>query len=417
MNPSRRAFLQATAAGVSLSPLLAPACVAPEEKPETLAPSPLTRALAALRRKTGLKIQRIETFTRETTVSFVRLRTDDGSEGIGQTAPSDADITATILHRKIAPHVLGQDPGDFEALSDSCIEQNYKFPWSFVCRALAGVDTALWDLLARRQMKSVCELLGGKPRPIPVYGSSMRRDIKPAEEARRLAKLRDDKGFTAFKVRVGKRTGHDEDQWPGRTEELIPTVRKAVGDKVRLQADANSCYTPKRAIQIGRLLEDHGYYFFEEPCPYWELEWTAEVAAALKMHVAGGEQDNDLAQWQRMIRIKAVDIVQPDICYVGGLTRALRVAGMAATAKLPCVPHSANLSLVTVFTLHLMAAIPNAGDHVEFSIEESSWIKDLFTPALEVRDGKVAVPAGPGWGVEISPAWLDRATRQVSERK
>lgn len=416
MNPSRRDLLRTAALGLPLYSLTPPASAEAFQQPPAAADA-LAQALAALRQKTGLKIQRIETFTRDTNVGFVRIRTNDGSEGIGQLSPFEADLSATILHRKIAPHVLGQDPGDFETLADVCIESNYKFPWSFVCRALTGVDTAIWDLLGKRQQKGVCELLGGRPRPVAVYGSSMRRDIKPADEAQRLARLHDEKGFTAFKVRVGKVTGHDEDQWPGRTEELIPTVRKAVGDKVRLQADANSCYTPRKAIEVGRRLEEHGYYFFEEPCPYWELEWTAEVAAALTMNVAGGEQDNDLAQWRRMIRLQAVDIVQPDICYVGGLTRALRVARMAAEAGLRCVPHSANLSLVTVFTLHLMAALPNAGDQVEFSIEETSWTRDLYTPTLDVRDGKVCVPAGPGWGVTVNPAWLAKATRQVSERK
>jgi L-alanine-DL-glutamate epimerase-like enolase superfamily enzyme len=242
----------------------------------------------------------------------------------------------------------------------------------------------------------------------------MRRDIRPADEARRLARLRDEKGFAAFKVRIGKVTGHDVDEWPGRTEELIPAVRKAVGTKVKLLADANSCYSAPRAIQVGRLLEENNYCHFEEPCPYWELEETARVAAALKIPVAGGEQDNDLAQWRRMIRLGAVDIVQPDVCYVGGLTRALRVAQLAAGAGLPCVPHSANLSLVTVFTLHLMGALPNAGDHVEFSIEPSSWTRDLYTPALEVCDGGVAVPDGPGWGITLNPAWLAKAAHQVS---
>jgi L-alanine-DL-glutamate epimerase-like enolase superfamily enzyme len=79
----------------------------------------------------------------------------------------------------------------------------------------------------------------------------------------------------------------------------VPAVRKALGDRVDLLADANSCYTAPKAIEVGRLLEDYGYCHFEEPCPYWELEWTAEVAAALKIAVAGGEQDNDLAQWRR----------------------------------------------------------------------------------------------------------------------
>ena len=102
-------------------------------------------------------------------------------------------------------------------------------------------------------------------------------------EASQLAKLRDSHGFKAFKVRLGVPTGHDRDASPGRTESLIPAVRKAVGDDIQLLADGNSCYTPPKAIEVGRLMEDNRYYWFEEPCPYWELEWTAEVAAALKM--------------------------------------------------------------------------------------------------------------------------------------
>ncbi len=260
-------------------------------------------------------------------------------------------------------------------------------------------------------------MLGGKLRPIPAYGSSMRRDIKPAEEADRLVRLRDTKGFRAFKVRIGKVCGHNEDQWPGRTESLIPTVRKAVGQNVSLLVDANSCYSPPKAIEVGRMLEEYGVCHLEEPCPYWELEWTAEVAAALKVPVAGGEQDNDLAQWRRMIRMHAVDIVQPDICYVGGLTRALRVAAMAAKVGLPCVPHSANLSMVTVFTLHMLGAIPNAGPYVEFSIEPTGWTEDLYHPPLEVRDGRVGIPGGPGWGVTVNPAWLSAAERSLSESR
>jgi L-alanine-DL-glutamate epimerase-like enolase superfamily enzyme len=417
MDPSRREFLRAAAGGGSLTSLGGLAKVRSAAPPDGRSFDAVEAALARVREKTGLKVRRIETFTRDTTVSVVRVTTDDGTEGIGQTAPFDADITATVLHRKIAPHVLGRDPAEFEALAEECVERNYKYPWSFVCRALAGVDTALWDLLGKKHGRGVCELLGGRPRPVGVYGSSMRRDITPADEARRLAMLRDERGFAAFKVRVGKVTGHDQDQWPGRTEELIPAVRRAVGDKVRLQADANSCYSPKKAIEVGRRLEANGYYFFEEPCPYWELEWTAEVAAALDMKVAGGEQDNDLAQWRRMFRLRAVDVAQPDVCYVGGLTRALQVARSAAGAGLLCVPHSANLSLVTVFTLHLMAAIPNAGDHVEYSIEETPWTCGLFSPALAVHDGRVAVPSGPGWGVTVPPEWLEKSARQVSELK
>lgn len=112
----------------------------------------------------------------------------------------------------------------------------------------------------------------------------------------------------------------------------------------------------------------------------------------------------------------AVDIVQPDICYVGGLSRALRVAEMAQKEGKPCVPHSANPSMVTVFTLHMMGALQNAGPHVEFSIEESSWAKEIFAPVLEVQDGMVAIPDGPGWGVSISSRWLENADYHISKR-
>ena len=366
-----------------------------------------------------MKLKTIETFaTRQITI--VRVTAEDGAVGWGQTSPFNADITATVLHRHIAPHTLKADLGCLEAADidefvDRVIERNYKFPWSYVCRALSGVETALWDMRGRREGKSVCELLGAKPRPFPAYGSSMSRSIKPEDEAARLVKLRDEKGFKAFKIRIGSVCGHDKDQWPGRTEALVPAVREAVGDDVKLLVDGNSCYTPGRAIEVGRMLEDHGYCHFEEPCPYWELEWTAEVAAALDIDVAGGEQDNDLAQWRRMIAMDAVDIVQPDLCYIGGLARALRVAKMAAEAGKVCVPHSSNPSLVTVFPLHMLGAIPNAGDYLEFSIERSKWTEDLFTPALEAVDGAVAIPDGPGWGVEINEQWLDAAERQVSE--
>jgi L-alanine-DL-glutamate epimerase-like enolase superfamily enzyme len=365
-----------------------------------------------------MKIRSIETFTVDRRVCFVRVKTDDGAEGWGQVAPpANADITATVLHRQVAPHALGADAADLEGLSDRCIDLNHKFPWSYVCRALAGVDTALWDLRGKLEGKSVCELLGGQPRPFPAYGSSMRRDITPEDEGERLARLKDSHGYRAFKIRAGKPCGHDEDAWPGRTEALAPAVRKAVGEETALLIDGNSCYTPKRAIEIGRVLEDNGFRHFEEPCPYWELEWTAEVTAALAsscVGVAGGEQDNDLAQWRRMIAMDAVDIVQPDICYVGGLTRALRVAAMAAEAGKPCVPHSANRTLVTVFTLHMLGAIPNAGPYLEYSIEPTPWADVLFTPTLEVKDGAVAIPDGPGWGVTINPDVLAKAEHGLS---
>ena len=362
-----------------------------------------------------MKIASIETFATEG-VGMVRVQTDDGAEGWGQVSTYNADITAKVLHRQVAPHALGQDALDIDSLIDRIPEIEHKFPGSYLRRAMCGLDTALWDLRGRIEGKSVCALLGGTPRALTVYGSSMRRDITPQDEAKRLVQLRDTSGFGAFKIRVGKQYGHDQDQSPGRTDAVVKTVRQALGDGTAVLVDANSCYSPAKAIEVGRMLEDQGVRHFEEPCPYWEIEWTAEVTRALDLDVTGGEQDCDLAQWRRMIGMRAVDIVQPDICYIGGLTRALRVADMARDAGLPCIPHSANRSMVTLFTLHMMAAIANAGPYVEFSIEPIyPWPENLFEPSLVVRDGKVAVPDGPGWGVTVNPDWLASSQHQISK--
>jgi L-alanine-DL-glutamate epimerase-like enolase superfamily enzyme len=363
-----------------------------------------------------VRIARVETFGNEH-VALVRVRTEDGAEGWGQVAPYHADITTQVLHRQIAPHALGRDALDIEALVDEIAEREHKFPGSHLYRALAGLDTALWDLRGKLDGKSVCELLGGRPRSLRVYGSSMRRDITPADEAERLARLRESQGMDAFKIRIGKECGHDRDEWPGRTEQVVARVRAALGDDVALLVDANSCYTAGRAIEVGRMLEERGVRHFEEPCPYWELDWTREVTEALELDVAGGEQDWDLRVWREMTARRVVDVVQPDVCYVGGLTRALRVAAVAREAGLPCTPHAANQSVVLVFTLHLVAALENAGPYVEYSIEPDEyypWQVGMYEPRLEVVDGRVEVPDAPGWGVEISSDWLARAEHRVT---
>ena len=138
---------------------------------------------------------------------------------------------------------------------------------------------------------------------------------------------------------------------------------------------------------------------------------------SLQIDVSGGEQDCDLATWRRIVAMGAVNILQPDICYLGGVSRTLRVAELARQAAMPCTPHAANLSLVTVFTLHLMGAIPAAGPYVEFSIEGLDyypWQDQLFQPALIAREGKVQIPDGPGWGIDINPDWLGVAQYQSS---
>ena len=365
-----------------------------------------------------MKIRKLETFCNEF-VGFVRVTTDTGATGWGQVSTYNADITATIFHRQIAPWSLGADALDIEALTLLIPEREHKYPGSYVYRAMAGLDTALWDLRGKLEGKPVVELLGGQPGRLRVYASSMRRDITPEDEARRLVRLRDESGYTAFKFRVARECGRDVDEWPGRTEAIVPAMRKAMGADITLMVDGNSGFSPQRAIEVGKMLQDHGVEHFEEPCPYWELEQTLQVTEALTLDVTGGEQDCEFATWRSMIAMRAVDVVQPDVLYMGGIVRSLKVARMAQQAGLPCTPHSANLSMVTLFTMHLLKAIPNAGKYLEFSIEGPEyypWQQDLFVKSpYTIRDGHIDVSSEPGWGVEIDPAWLQRASYQISE--
>jgi L-alanine-DL-glutamate epimerase-like enolase superfamily enzyme len=370
------------------------------------------------KKTTTMKITRLETFC-NAFVGFVRVTADDGHEGWGQVSTYNADITCKVFHRQVAPWALGADPLAVDALIDRIEEREHKFPGSYLKRAMAGLDTALWDLRGRIEQKPVVALLGGKPGKLRTYASSMRRDIAPREEADRFLRLRDRHGFDAFKFRVGAECGHDIDERPGRTEEIIPTVRRMLGPEISLLVDANSGFSPARAVAVGRMLEAEGIEHYEEPCPYWDLEQTKEVADALSVPVAGGEQDCELSTWRRICRERIVDVAQPDVLYVGGIGRALRVARMAEGAGLPVTPHSANLSLVTLFTMHLLRALPNAGKYLEFSIEGPDyypWQYGLFrNDPYRTADGRVEVSGEPGWGIEIEPEWLARSAYRMSE--
>ena len=364
------------------------------------------------------KITKIESFCNEY-IGFVRLTNEDGAQGWGQVSTYNSDITCQILHRQVAPWTLGQKTEDLDDLLDLVTEREHKFPGSYLRRAMGGFDTAIWDMKGKVTGQPVVKLLGGNPGSLRAYASSMKRDITPKDEAYRLCKLRDKVGFDAFKVRAGAEVGRNKDEWPGRTEEIIPTISRELGDRVDLLIDANSCYTVDRAIEIGKLLQDNGFSHFEEPCPYWELEQTKAVTDALEIDVTGGEQDCDLPTWRRMIEMGAVNIAQPDILYLGGINRTLRVVDLAKSAGIPITPHCANLSLITLFTMHLLKAIPNAGKYLEFSIEGADyypWQQDLFLEdPYSVDDGKVTISDKPGWGIEIRSDWLEKSTYQCSK--
>ena len=365
-----------------------------------------------------MKIIKLETFTKPY-VSFVKITVEDGSTGFGQMSTYHADITSQIFHKQVAPWILGKAYFDFDDLADFVFEREHKFPGSYLLRALAGLDTALWDLKGKIKKKPVVSLIGGNPGQLRIYGSSMKRDIKPKDEAERFIKLFNEKGINAFKFRIGSECGRGKDEWEGRTEDIVKTINKSLDKSIIKMVDANSCYNPIQAVEIGKLLEDNNISHFEEPCPYWKPDQTKIVTDALGIDVTGGEQDCDLRIWKDMVNRKIVNIFQPDVMYMGGLTKALKVAKIIEKGGFICTPHTANLSLVTICTMHFLKAINNAGPYLEFSIEGKDyypWQQNLFLgDPFKISNGMVKIEDTPGWGIEINPDWLDKSEYKKTE--
>ncbi|MCI2416788.1 mandelate racemase/muconate lactonizing enzyme family protein [Saccharopolyspora sp. K220] len=360
------------------------------------------------------RINSIETYVGGR-VCVVHVTTDDGLEGWGQTAPAQPDISAHVLHNLVAGNFLGQDPWELGVLVDRCIRAEYKYLGSFLFRALSGVDTAIWDLQGKATGQPVFKLLGGRARRrIPVYASSMSRETDPEPEVERLRRLIDEYGFQGGKIKIGARNGRDAEVFQGRTRELVPLAREVLGDGVELAADANGAYSPGQAVRVGRFLEDHGFYHLEEPCPSWELDNIGYVADHLDLPIGAGEQEFSMEIIRRMVAERLVDVIQPDVCYMGGMTRARKVADMADIAGIPCTPHSSNRSMVQIFTAHLVTASPACVQFQEWSIEDQEQDAQIYAPIPVVRGGAIELDDSPGWGVSILDSFLEGATRQVS---
>jgi L-alanine-DL-glutamate epimerase-like enolase superfamily enzyme len=183
-------------------------------------------------------------------------------------------------------------------------------------------------------------------------------------------------------------------------------VRKTFGDDMVIYADSNGSYSVQEAIRIGKLMEEQKFDFYEEPVPFDWYEETKLVADALNVPIAGGEQQPSLHQFRWLIANDAVQIVQPDMFYFGGMIRSMKVALMAHAVGKQCVPHISGSGLGYLYMMHFVSAIPNAGPYHEFKGFNSELPIECPTSSLESEDGVVTVPSGPGLGVTIDPDYI-----------
>ena len=189
----------------------------------------------------------------------------------------------------------------------------------------------------------------------------------------------------------------------------MPLTRKTFGDAMTIYADANGSYDIPTALRIGRVMQDHQLAFLEEPVPFDYYDETRQVADALPIPIAGGEQESSLRRFRWMLEQRGVDVVQPDLFYFGGFVRSIRVARMAEAAGIPCTPHMSGGGLGYLYVAHFASCVPNAGPFQEFKGEDDSLPVSSDTSSLRCINGMLKVPAGPGLGVTIDPSFVKAA--------
>src|SRR4051794_23206960 len=412
MNLARRSFLRTTL-GAGL--LAASRRGGGAEQPSGVPDEHLLRAAEApVLRVDGLnkpvKIASME-LLRNGKTFLVRVRTTGGDEGLGVPNAMRMVDSYPLFVNKVAPFFVGKDARELEPLLWELYRHgdNYKFQGLALWVCVAAAEFAILDLLGKLSNRSIGDLLGGvRRREIAVYRASGNRGNTPEAEVEYLKKLIAETGARALKFRLGGRMSKNADSLPGRTERLIPMVREAFGPEMTLYADSNSSYDARKAIEIGRIMEEHRYGFYEEPCQFDHLEETKEVADALRIPVAGGEQEFSEYRFRWAIANRGLDIVQPDLHYYGGFIRAMRVARMAHAAGMLCTPHMSGSGLGYLDVAHFVSCIPNPVAFHEFKGDTDIPVSS-DTSSLKVEAGKVRVPSGPGFGITIDPAFVGRA--------
>jgi L-alanine-DL-glutamate epimerase-like enolase superfamily enzyme len=344
-----------------------------------------------------------------------RVRSRDGAEGIS-VAHSGMRTLFPIFLQNLQPFFIGKDARELDLILEKVYIFGFNFRYNGIALGLplATIEFAILDMLGRIAKRPVGQLIGEIHNPeVGVYVATEWRE-RPAEEAIELIKkaVAEYPAARALKIKVGGLMFMTRDMYavgpPGRTEKMIPLVRKTFGDDMALYADSNSFYSVPEAIRVGKLLEKYKYRYFEEPVMFDQIEDIKQVADALTLPIANGEQDNSFYGFRWLIANNGIDIVQPDNYYFGGLIRSMKVARMAAAFGKSIVPHMSGGGLGYLYNIHFVSAVPNAGEHHEFKGLRTNVQFECKTSPLKVVDGKIKVPTGPGFGADFDPGWVKK---------
>lgn len=414
MYPSRRDFLRTSSliGGSILLTECTPASQSEKSVPDSAAD--LDRALAEPVLRTDLFtapviIERLDLLEYEGNY-ICRVISKEGVEGLCVSNNMQIRSLYPIFTNRLQPFFIGKDAVQLERLLEEVyvFESNYKLQGLPLWVPLATVEFALLDMLGKIANQPMGVLIGEVHHPeIAIYQANNFRGRSAEESIERIKSQVEESNAKAVKFKVGGRMSAPEEP-AGRSEKLIPMVRQAFGDDMTIYADSNGSYDVAEAVRIGKLMEEYQFDFYEEPVPFDWYEETQMVAEALNVPIAGGEQEPSMRNFRWLIHHNALDVVQPDIFYFGGMVRSMRVARMAATRNMACIPHISGSGLGYLYMMHFVSALPNAGPYHEFKGLNKDLPMHCPTSDLKSYGGLVKVPTGPGLGVEIDPDYLAR---------
>ena len=355
---------------------------------------------------------------------LVRVHTDEGIVGLGEAAAYGGFLESTeaIITGELRRTILGQDPFKVEKLWQMMATRaQQRGRRGMLMMAISGIDIALWDIIGQATRTPLYRLLGGYRDTLQAYASAgfyaQNKDIHALEEE---VGGYAERGFGCIKIKVGRQPEallnplnemSAADYATVTFEEDVARVlaaRKAIGPNVKLAIDANNAWTPSLALTFMRRVEDQDIYWLEEPVATEDLSGSALVAQQLTTPVSGYETETGLPGFRELITRHAVDIVQPDVIWSGGITECRKIAAVAQAYNLPVIPHVFSSAVSTIANMHFIASIPN-GSWLEWDQNPNALRTDLFEEPL-VLDGKghVRLPERPGLGVKLKQETLDR---------
>ncbi len=328
------------------------------------------------------------------TAHLVEIETDEGITGWGECfGPGNIALANKyIVEKVIQPLIIGEDPINKEYIWHKVYnllrDSGQK---GMPIQAISGIDIALWDILAKKAKLPLYQLLGGKTnKKIPVYGYGMMLQRKPVEELCELFKKEanqiKEKNFNAMKMKVG--LGPKEDL------KLVSAVREAIGNNFKLMVDANHAYNRNDALYVGKGLDEMEIYWFEEPVAPEDYDGYKELKEKLKTNIAGGEAEFTKYGWNQLIKYNCIDIAQPEVCGLGGITEYLKVSALAQSNFIPIVNHVWGSVLSVAVNLHLLTSLPDmpgglfpTKSMLEFdTTEKNIFITDLAEEKFSILD-------------------------------